>query len=58
MHAKGLSGNNLDNLPWSFAAPLRCSLVTDPEDMLLTRASLRGKIPTASFQGYFRTGPN
>jgi hypothetical protein len=29
--AKGLSGNNLVNLPWSFAAELRCSLVTDRE---------------------------
>jgi hypothetical protein len=28
---KGLSGNNLVNLPWSFVAQLRSSLVTDPE---------------------------
>jgi RHS repeat-associated protein len=55
---EGLSGNNLDNLPWSFTAQLRCSLVTDPEDMLLARVSLHGKIPAASCPTSFRTGPN
>jgi len=55
--AKGLSGNKLVKLPWSFAAQLRCSLVTDPEDMLLTPASLRDKTPAAFCPTYFRTGP-
>jgi hypothetical protein len=40
--------NKGDNLPCSFAAQLRCSLVADRRDMRLVHASLGGKIRAAS----------